>query len=287
MTKIHDKYLSKDVEWVDINSIFPNDYNPNYMPNDLYNSLKEDIRINGIEYPITIRKNNRIIVDGFHRWSSCKNLGWKEVPVTFRTLTDNEAKIRTINVNRERGFLLPDLTGKLLKDLTVSIPQDILQGLIHMPINDMNLLLDLSFDPSIVPVNNITSNIMSWSEVESNLSSIVTDLKKLKFNKILYVGKSGMIPARLLADRLSIKDIIPYTGSIPENCILVDDMYDTGKTFKSVMKKDKKTPYVVITAKKKLEYPDNLIFSYEDEDEEYLVYPWNKFDYRKGLDRAS
>lgn len=55
---------------------------------------------------------------------------------------------------------------------------------------------------TIVPQDTATSNIMSWSAVESNLSDIVSQLNEYEFDKIIYLGESGMIPDRLLADRL-------------------------------------------------------------------------------------
>lgn len=89
----------------------------------------------------------------------------------------------------------------------------------------MNLLLDLPFAPTIVPQDTATSNIMSWSAVESNLSDIVSQLKEYEFDKIICLGESGMIPARLLADRLGIKKIIPFTNTeIPKGTIIVDIM---------------------------------------------------------------
>lgn len=92
--------------------------------------------------------------------------------------------------------------------------------------------------------------IFSWKDVESLIASIATNLK-LKFedkdltkSEIITITNGGIIPATLLAYKLNIKHIhlfpiidkkiiIERIPKFSETCkyILIDEIYDTGRTF--------------------------------------------------------
>jgi len=56
------------LEWVDRNTLRPNDYNPNKVVRSNLELLTVSILVNGWTMPIVTRPDNRI-VDGFHRWT--------------------------------------------------------------------------------------------------------------------------------------------------------------------------------------------------------------------------
>ena len=56
------------LEWVDRNTLIPNDYNPNKVLRENLVLLTVSIVVNGWTMPIVTRPDNRI-VDGFHRWT--------------------------------------------------------------------------------------------------------------------------------------------------------------------------------------------------------------------------
>jgi len=281
-------YNSKDVEWVDINSIKANNYNPNFMPSDLMEALKKDIHARGLEYPVIIRKDNQEIIDGWHRWTCCKSLGWNQIPITRRDVNDAEAMIRTLRINRERGHLLPNETGSLLKHLSESIPTDKLPVVTAMPSADIAILMDLSYDPDIIPEDTATSNLTTWTEIDSACGSIVKELKdgKIQVTSIHAVGMGGLVPARLLADRLNISKVNVNSKNYPAGSLIVDACYDTGSTFTKEMKKAKSTKtvtYAVICLKgdEERKLPSNLIYAFPDDSPERLILPWEKFDNRR------
>tara|TARA_B100000519_G_scaffold200112_1_gene212612 strand:- start:2646 stop:3203 length:558 start_codon:yes stop_codon:yes gene_type:complete len=101
------------VQWVDVDMVQPNDYNPNNVAGAemglLYTSIKHD----GYTQPIvTIRddeKGKYVIVDGFHRYFICKNnkdisdsTGGK-VPIVVINKDINERMASTVRHNRARG----------------------------------------------------------------------------------------------------------------------------------------------------------------------------------------
>ena len=65
-----------DIVWLDIADVKPNDYNPNYMPSDIFESLKDNIKKNKFYGAIIIRKD-KTIIDGEHRYLALKSLGFK------------------------------------------------------------------------------------------------------------------------------------------------------------------------------------------------------------------
>lgn len=107
------KHPISDVRWVPIDDVEPNDYNPNAVASKemklLYTSIKHD----GYTQPIvTIWDEERqkyVIVDGFHRYYTCKNNeDIKEstggcLPVVVIEKNINERMAATVRHNRARG----------------------------------------------------------------------------------------------------------------------------------------------------------------------------------------
>ena len=69
---------------------------------------------------------------------------------------------------------------------------------------------------------------ITWEEIESLVDDLALELhlKNIKFTKIHGLSRGGLIPAVLLSHKLSI----PYTDSIDENTLVVDDICDSGET---------------------------------------------------------
>ena len=105
--------FSNEVVWKNISDVKPNNYNPNYMPNNIFDSLKDDIKQNKFFGAIIVNKKGTII-DGEHRYLALKKLGVKKIPCIVENVDDDKAKILTVRINRERGFLTPVETGTVL-----------------------------------------------------------------------------------------------------------------------------------------------------------------------------
>jgi hypoxanthine phosphoribosyltransferase len=78
---------------------------------------------------------------------------------------------------------------------------------------------------------------LGWSNIESQVSVLVNKIKKtgFEFDKIATVTRGGLVPARLVADRFDIKVILVDKKKIPQKTLFVDDIYDTGNTFKKIL----------------------------------------------------
>ncbi|NDF25414.1 MAG: phosphoribosyltransferase [Thaumarchaeota archaeon] len=124
----------------------------------------------------------------------------------------------------------------------------------------------------------------NWSEIESAVTKLVQKLKdkKLQFKTISTISRGGLVPARLLADRLGIKQIIVDGESIPSDSLFVDDIYDSGETFRKIIQKvdePDELVFATIYARKKKTYPKQLVYAEPTRDTEYIVYPWDRFEH--------
>jgi len=117
---------------------------------------------------------------------------------------------------------------------------------------------------------------LSWEQVEGLIKDLILDikLKNLKFNKIHGLSRGGLIPAVLLSHQLSI----PYTDSIDDDTLVVDDICDSGETLKNLTSKFKvKTAvlhYKPITSSFTPTIYADTIYSKND----WIIYPWERKD---------
>jgi ParB family chromosome partitioning protein len=109
----------ENVMRVPIDSIEPNDWNPNQMPSHLFNELSHDIEEEGMDQPVVVieRDGKRIIVDGEHRYRASKAAGRTDILISVRDYSDDEAKIRTVRRNMIHGTTDPAKFTKLVMDL--------------------------------------------------------------------------------------------------------------------------------------------------------------------------
>lgn len=110
-------------EWIPIEKVFANDYNPNKVSEENLKLLIQSILTNGWTLPIVVRPDYTII-DGFHRWtvSGREPLLTKlqgKVPVVIVDHGDNrdEDIYGTITHNRARGTHLLDPMKAIVKEL--------------------------------------------------------------------------------------------------------------------------------------------------------------------------
>jgi len=112
-----------DITLIELNKIEPNNYNPNIIPDDILAKLRAEIEQKGLCEPIIVRSRGEgyVIVDGFHRWQICRELNWQEVPCIIQDYDDNEAKIKTLQLNYMRGSAIPIKLASLIHELNKEI----------------------------------------------------------------------------------------------------------------------------------------------------------------------
>jgi len=105
------------VEWVPRDSLKPNWYNPNRQNDYEFELLCKSMEEDGFTQPIIALRNDRVIVDGEHRWRAAEVLGYTEVPVVFVDMSPEQMMISTLRHNRARGTENAELSLKVMKEL--------------------------------------------------------------------------------------------------------------------------------------------------------------------------
>lgn len=130
------------VEYVPIDSILPNTYNPNRQSEHEFELLCRSMREDGFTQPIIVQSSTRQIVDGEHRWRAANALHFTEIPVVFVDMTVEQMKIATLRHNRARGTEDIDLTAKVMQDLRQLGALDWAQDSLMLDDIEMQRLLD-------------------------------------------------------------------------------------------------------------------------------------------------
>ena len=133
---------------------------------------------------------------------------------------------------------------------------------------------------------NADSQKVSWSEIETLVKNLSKKIKNIRrdFSSISTISRGGLVPARLLADHLGIEVIFVDKNKIPSDSIFVDDIYDSGNTFKKIISKvedPSKFVFVTLFARRGKKYPRQLIYAKKTIGNEYIVYPWDKLEYKR------
>jgi hypoxanthine phosphoribosyltransferase len=133
-------------------------------------------------------------------------------------------------------------------------------------------------------VNN--SQDVTWDDVErlTKLLSKKISRSSKKFSSISTISRGGLVPARLLADYMGVDMILVDKNKIPSDSLFVDDIYDSGKTFKKIIQKvinPSTFVYATLFARQGTKYPKQLVYAQKTKDVEYVVFPWDALEYKR------
>lgn len=110
------------LQWVDRDTLKPNNYNPNKVSRENLQLLTQSILTNGWTLPIVTRPDGTII-DGFHRWTVAGEeplrsmLGGKVPRVVVEHTDEAEDMYGTITHNRARGTHMLEPMKAIVKKL--------------------------------------------------------------------------------------------------------------------------------------------------------------------------
>ncbi|NOZ31235.1 MAG: phosphoribosyltransferase [Crenarchaeota archaeon] len=156
--------------------------------------------------------------------------------------------------------------------------------------------------------NNVDIELIEWSTIDEGVEEIVAKVESSGFKPDVIVGilRGGVIPARLVADRLGVNDITvmevklykgtgirgerPYLRQPPvlsltdKRVLIVDDISDSGLTLQLAveavnlfMPKEVRTASIYI--KPWTEFvPDYYAFTTRN----WIVFPWERGEYARG-----
>lgn len=113
-----------DVEEIKTSLLKQNTWNANVLSKEMFKKLKNNIKKEGIRYPILVNKvdkNDYVVIDGAHRLKASLELKNKTVPcIIFEKLSDTDCMKMNLEVNRIKGEddlnKLSDLLSELFQD---------------------------------------------------------------------------------------------------------------------------------------------------------------------------
>lgn len=120
-----------EVKNIPIKQIKANEWNPNKMDAKTRDKLRADIKRSGFIQPLLVRKSKKNeweIIDGYHRWTILKELGYSEAPCIEADMDDTEAKLKTIQLNYLRGNAVPIKLANLIHDLNKTMTLEDLEA---------------------------------------------------------------------------------------------------------------------------------------------------------------
>ena len=116
---------------------------------------------------------------------------------------------------------------------------------------------------------------VSWDEIErlTNLLSVKIKLSHPDVSSIMGLPRGGLIPAVMISHKLDI----PLVFTPTENTLIVDDICDSGETFKKVYQQYPNLKFACLHFKPHVSIFNPTIYAQEVGDE-WLYYPWESKD---------
>lgn len=167
------KHMNKleklEVVYVPIDTIIPNEYNPNRQSDRDFELLCRSIEEDGFTQPIIVQETTKVIIDGEHRWRALKALGKDAVPVVFVDFTLEQQMISTLRHNRARGNENINLAADVLRDLQKLNKLD--QAADSLMLDDIELNIMLQDIPKSELVLRTPGEKMTVGQVKEQLAT--------------------------------------------------------------------------------------------------------------------
>mgnify|MGYP002711051556 CR=1 FL=1 len=116
-----------------------------------------------------------------------------------------------------------------------------------------------------------TKRYVTWQEVDDYIDHLCDRLKDSSYSCVYGIPRGGSIFAVMISHRLGI----PVASELKDNCIIVDDVSDSGSTLSKHVASDKIHKYYSTTmhTKQSTEFiPD--YFESTESDDTWIIYPW-------------
>ena len=126
---------------------------------------------------------------------------------------------------------------------------------------------------------------VNWSEIDSladTLSNLILKSSRT-FSSITTLSRGGLIPSRLLADRLGIQTILVDQEIVSSESLFIDDIFDSGLTFEKILSKvdePSRLFFVTLYARRGKKFPAQLVYAEETESDAYVVFPWDNLEFQ-------
>ena len=111
-----------NIEYIEIGNLKPDPANPRRISDQELEALTRSIREFGLVDPIIARHEDKMVIGGHQRLLAARRLGYKAVPVVFVDLSQEQARLLNIALNKISGSFDQELLARLLSELN-EIPE--------------------------------------------------------------------------------------------------------------------------------------------------------------------
>ncbi len=179
------------IEHVDIEALHPDAANPRRIGDAELEALTRSLREYGFVQPVLARREDKTVIGGHQRLLAARRLGLKTVPVIFLDLTQEQARVLNLALNKISGTWDDELLARMVADLSM--------------VDDLDLSLS-GFDEG---------------ELEKLLKSLAVREKRGK-------GESFDVEAALDAARSATRANLGELWALGDHRLLVGDATDAG-----------------------------------------------------------
>src|ERR671919_1002409 len=106
-----------EITYLPIEELRPDPANPRRIGDQELESLTRSIREFGLVDPIIARRKDKTVIGGHQRLIAARRLGLKQVPVVFVDLSQEQARLLNLSLNRISGTWDQELLARLLAEL--------------------------------------------------------------------------------------------------------------------------------------------------------------------------
>ena len=137
---------------------------------------------------------------------------------------------------------------------------------------------------------------INWQDFHQDVKDLCAKIKEegKEYNKLVAISRGGFIPAGIISYELDIRqsaviNIATYVGSkhlkldevdcpdhvglVDEKTLIIDDLADSGQTFKVMRREFPQGKYVTVYAKEKGK--DEVDIYARDLPDKWVVFPWD------------
>ena len=131
------------IDTVAVSALRPDPANPRRIGDTALEALTRSIREFGFVDPVIARRADKIVIGGHQRLVAARKLGMREVPVIFLDVTEGQAHLLNVALNKISGSFDDELLARLLADLEGSPGIDLtLTGFDEAEIHKLLISLD-------------------------------------------------------------------------------------------------------------------------------------------------
>lgn len=116
---------------------------------------------------------------------------------------------------------------------------------------------------------------ITWNEVEAYLNAVAERIEPHDFTGVYGIPRGGSV----LAAWLSHKLYLPLLADSQPNCIIIDDIFDSGKTLRDHLNTkefDKNNMYVTVMFCNPRTNAGLVDFYYKEKEDNWIVFPWEQ-----------